>query len=273
MVIGSSPLPITIYPHGSRVRIPGLKKLRQGGRWLRSRFAGGALILGYHRVADARHDPGAMCVSPRHFAEQLEVVRSCARPVSLAELVSCLDSGRLPPRLVAVTFDDGYADNLSHALPLLERFEAPATLFIATGYTGRSFDWEDGGEDSRPPPRALTAAEIGGLAQWPLLEIGAHSVRHPFLARLSGQEQQTEIEQSKVFLEEVIGQRVNGFSYPNSSYTIQTMALVQQAGFRYACAGGNNVAQAGAGRFDLPRFWIPDCDGDAFGAWLRHWLC
>jgi peptidoglycan/xylan/chitin deacetylase (PgdA/CDA1 family) len=247
--------------------------MRQGGRWLRSRFSGGALILGYHRVAEARHDPGAMCVSPRHFAEQLAVVRDCARPVSLRQLLAMLDNGRLPRRLVALTFDDGYADNLSHAWPLLDQYEVPATLFVATGYIGgRSFDWEDGGQESQPPARPLTAAEIDYLARQPLLEIGAHSVSHPFLARLSDQEQQTEIGESKKFLEEVTGQGVHGFSYPNSSYTTQTMTLVQQAGFRYACAGGNNVARAGAARFGLPRFWIPDCNGDTFGAWLRRWL-
>jgi peptidoglycan/xylan/chitin deacetylase (PgdA/CDA1 family) len=246
--------------------------MRQGGRWLRSRFAGGALILGYHRVAEARHDPGAMCVSPRHFAEQLAVVRDCAQPVPLRQLLSYLADGRLPPRLIAFTFDDGYADNLSHAWPLLERFGVPATLFIATGYAGGAFPWDDADEASRTVTRALTAAEIVQLAGQPLLEIGAHSVTHPFLARLSRHEQQVEIEQSKNALEALTGKRVTGFSYPNGSYSGETMALVQRAGFNYACAGGNNVTAAGTARFCLPRFWIPDCGGEAFAAWLKRWL-
>jgi peptidoglycan/xylan/chitin deacetylase (PgdA/CDA1 family) len=214
-----------------------------------------------------------MCVSPRHFAEQLDVLRNCAQPVGLGQLVTYLEGGRLPPRLVALTFDDGYADNLSRAWPLLDRFELPATLFVATGFVGGSFPWDDAGQTSRPAARALTAAQIAGLAQQPLLEIGAHSVTHPFLARLSRHDQQAEVEQSKRYLEELTGQGANGFSYPNGSYSRETMNIVQQAGFNYACASANGVPGRGAARFCLPRFWIPDCDGEAFGAWLHRWLC
>jgi peptidoglycan/xylan/chitin deacetylase (PgdA/CDA1 family) len=125
------------------MRVPGIKRVKQSARWLRSRFVPGALILGYHRIADAPDDPLGLCVSSRHFAEQLEVLRKYTNPISLRELIRALVEGTLPKRAVVVTFDDGYADNLYAARPLLEQHHVPATVFVATGNLGREFWWDE----------------------------------------------------------------------------------------------------------------------------------
>jgi peptidoglycan/xylan/chitin deacetylase (PgdA/CDA1 family) len=101
------------------------------------------LILCYHRVADVRTDPWQLCVKPQHFAEQLAVLHDVADIVPLRHLQSRLESGTSSRPGVAITFDDGYADNLHAALPLLERFEAPATVFVCTGTIGRRQFWWD----------------------------------------------------------------------------------------------------------------------------------
>jgi peptidoglycan/xylan/chitin deacetylase (PgdA/CDA1 family) len=110
---------------------------------MRSRFAPGAVILLYHRVGAGGADPYAMRVSPRNLAEQLEVIGRFARPLHLHDLVARLQAGELPARAVAVTFDDGYADTLEAALPLLERFDVPATVFFAAGCLGQEFWWDE----------------------------------------------------------------------------------------------------------------------------------
>jgi len=99
------------------------------------------VILMYHSVRKARRDPFALCVSPRRFAQHMRIVASMTEPVRLNRMIE----PQVPPRAVAVTFDDGYADNLHHALPVLERFNIPATIFIATGYVGgtREFWWDE----------------------------------------------------------------------------------------------------------------------------------
>jgi peptidoglycan/xylan/chitin deacetylase (PgdA/CDA1 family) len=125
------------------MRIPGLKTAKLMGRWLRSRAVGGGVILGYHCVADSALDPYSLCVSPLHFAEQLEVLRKHAYLIRLQELVGAIQVGRIPRRAVALTFDDGYVDTLSTAKPLLERYQIPATVFITTGYIGREFWWDE----------------------------------------------------------------------------------------------------------------------------------
>lgn len=111
----------------------------------KSRFDSKALILMYHRVADARSDPWALCVTPQHFAEQLEVLHAYMCPLRLQQLNEAVDKGNIPHRSVVVTFDDGYADNLYQARPLLERYDIPATVFIATGYLqqDREFWWNE----------------------------------------------------------------------------------------------------------------------------------
>jgi peptidoglycan/xylan/chitin deacetylase (PgdA/CDA1 family) len=99
--------------------------------------------LGYHRVAEIQHDPFSLCVSPQNFKEQMEVLQTLANPIRLEELVQAIEDGHLPPKAVVVTFDDGYADNLHKAKPLLEHYEIPAMIFIVTGSIGSKFWWDE----------------------------------------------------------------------------------------------------------------------------------
>lgn len=215
----------------------------------------GALILLYHRVAESVHDTHSLCVTPRHFAEHMDVLRRCARPLPLAELSEALHEGRpLPSRSVVVTFDDGYADNLFNAKPLLERYEIPATVFMTTGYLENSceFWWDELEQLSlpdnlyhslhqrlRPLPekerrkaldelwrgrktqpalrethRPLSCDELRQLAEGGLIEIGSHGVMHPVLSGFPPAIQLEEIRQSKNRLEEILGYPVESFAYP-----------------------------------------------------------
>lgn len=125
------------------MRLPGTKTAKQFARWVQSRLLGGALILGYHRVSKLEHDFYEVCVSPENFAEHLHELRKHAHPIRLSELVQHLKDGSLPDRSVAITFDDGYSDNLYAAKPLLEKYEIPATVFVCTGYMGKEFWWDE----------------------------------------------------------------------------------------------------------------------------------
>ncbi len=106
--------------------------------------AAGVILL-YHRVAASRPDPQLLCVAPRHFEEHLEVLKHLARPMSLAELVHRSGSASSDTPAVAVTFDDGYADNLLEAAPLLRRHGVPATVFVVGEAVGsrREFWWDE----------------------------------------------------------------------------------------------------------------------------------
>ncbi len=140
------------------MRFPGIKTAKTFSRWVQARILGGALILGYHRIEYLTHDEYEVCVTPQHFAEQMEILSKYAHPISLRELVQDLKKGSEQPRSVAVTFDDGYADNLYQAEPILEKYAIPAMIFVCTGYAGKEFWWDE-------LIRLINAseAELGGL--------------------------------------------------------------------------------------------------------------
>jgi peptidoglycan/xylan/chitin deacetylase (PgdA/CDA1 family) len=102
------------------------------------------IILLYHRVAELPLDPQLLSVTPQHFAEHLDVMRKCGRASHISGLSRALESRNGKPCVIAVTFDDGYADNLYGAKPLLEHYDVPATVFVTAGYLGsqREF-WYD----------------------------------------------------------------------------------------------------------------------------------
>jgi peptidoglycan/xylan/chitin deacetylase (PgdA/CDA1 family) len=320
--------------------LSGRRRLELATRWLRSRWVGGGLILGYHRISDVAWDPFSLSVSSEHFAQHLEILRARARPLTLADLVRSLD-GRPRPGGIALTFDDGYADNLSRAKPLLTKHGVPATIFVTTAHGGSEFWWDalsrllspgnkvpetirlsvskerctwqvppdlndvharrrllfsiygrlqalpppeigiiieelsrtvSTGSPGCPPHRALTAEEVAEVAEDGLVDIGAHGKTHSFLAQLSLSDQESEIKQSKDFLERLLRRPILGFSYPNGSVSVETMTLVRGAGFAFACASQTDVASSRSNRFRLPRFWIPNWDGQTFSRWLTRWL-
>jgi peptidoglycan/xylan/chitin deacetylase (PgdA/CDA1 family) len=91
-----------------------------------------AVVLVYHRVATDGLDPWRLRIDPEIFAGQMETLARDWSPISLAQLIEGFQKRRLPERAVAVTFDDGYADNLQVAAPILQGYAIPATLFVAT---------------------------------------------------------------------------------------------------------------------------------------------
>jgi peptidoglycan/xylan/chitin deacetylase (PgdA/CDA1 family) len=176
------------------MRIPGIKSMQLFSRWLKSRFVNHALILGYHRIAEADFDPYSLCVSPRHFAEQLEVLRKHANPISMSALACGLSAGNLPRRSVVLTFDDGYSDVLHNAKPLLKRYDVPAIAFIVTGNLGSEFWWDELARilsSSINLPEKLSFKVNGsdyewifGSSEFPRIVGSGREIRHGFILSL-----------------------------------------------------------------------------------------
>jgi peptidoglycan/xylan/chitin deacetylase (PgdA/CDA1 family) len=127
------------------MRRTGLRNLWETAQWLKYRLWPGALILMYHRVTELTNDPHWVAVTPKRFAEQMDIIRRYCIPISLQELLKALQERKVPKRAVVITFDDGYADNLYEAAPLLERYDIPATVFVTTGQIGnpRESWWDE----------------------------------------------------------------------------------------------------------------------------------
>jgi len=101
------------------------------------------MIFPYHRVASEEDALLPGTPSAAQFERQLRRIRKYCNPLPLTEGIQCLASGDLPARAVAVTFDDGYANNLDVAAPLLKKYEIPATVFVAVDALERGIMWND----------------------------------------------------------------------------------------------------------------------------------
>jgi peptidoglycan/xylan/chitin deacetylase (PgdA/CDA1 family) len=116
---------------------------RSSARRNRRETADNSAVLVYHRVGTSQSDPLGLNVTPANLEAHLAVIATAWRPISLTDLTDILlERGAPPAGSLVVTFDDGYTGVLSHALPLLGRYEVPATAFIVSGFVGGAFWWE-----------------------------------------------------------------------------------------------------------------------------------
>jgi peptidoglycan/xylan/chitin deacetylase (PgdA/CDA1 family) len=306
-------------------------------RWFRRR--GGPVILMYHRIGTPDVDPWGLSVSPERFAEQVQALRTRRTVLSMDALVHRLQSGDLPRDAVAITFDDGYVDNLHQAKPILEIAGVPATVFITTGLIGRGeeFWWDelarmvlcraeplaasvtvqaDRLQIDLPPidpiepriswrawHRAETAREAAYQTLWrsvrdcaqgrregamaelrqafgitlpnpadlPMraadvrslvseyISVGAHGCTHQPLTGLPPAARFEEIRKSRVEAESLSALAVTGFTYPHGDRDAETIDMVRQAGYAWACSTREaTVDPSLANRYDLPRIAVGD---------------
>jgi len=118
------------------MRIRGLGRVKAEWAKLIGQMSPGPMVLLYHRVAHLQQDPHLLAVTPEHFEEHLLALRQHFRFVSISELTESLARRRRPGPVVAMTFDDGYADNIEGAFPLLQKHGISATFYLASGFVG-----------------------------------------------------------------------------------------------------------------------------------------
>jgi peptidoglycan/xylan/chitin deacetylase (PgdA/CDA1 family)/GT2 family glycosyltransferase/SAM-dependent methyltransferase len=131
------------------------------------------VVLAYHRVSTGHADPWSLCVSPSRFAEQLEWLRAHTTPLTVSALIAGCRGGTLPENAVALTFDDGYADNLLAAAPLLREASLPATFYVSAAPwpATREFWWDELEGLLLGPgelPDVLRVSVAGGERRWTL---------------------------------------------------------------------------------------------------------
>ena len=289
-------------------------------------------VLVLHRVLP-RHDPlFPEAIDAARFDELCGWLKSLFNVLPLDTAVERLRTGSLPARALAISFDDGYADNHSQAMPILVRHGLCATFFIATGFLDGGRMWNDtvteavrrtplasldlrdllrndaalyALDDSMQRRAALEAiigqakylsvdkraqvvhdiAERSGatlpndlmmtseqLVQMHRagMQIGAHTVSHPILATLDEHAARREMHDSKLRLEELLGERVGLFAYPNGKpgedYTPASVALAREIGFDAAMSTTWGAAHRATDPFEMPRFTPWDRSRLRFGA-------
>jgi peptidoglycan/xylan/chitin deacetylase (PgdA/CDA1 family) len=228
------------------------------GTWPYHLLRPGLRILMYHRV-DRLPAYDQLTVSPERFEEQIAYLAQHWRVISLAQAVTELSAdGAIRPGVV-VTFDDGYRDNLLHALPVLRRYGLPATFFVTTRFCDQSLSHPRYGAESAG--LHLTWDEVRALAREPGISIGSHSVTHPFLSRIGQPAAASEIAGSREIIARHLGAPADFFCYPSGDLTRREMQLVAAAGYRAAVSVAPGVNRGGADLYALRRTEITDRDG------------
>ncbi|MGA2321640.1 MAG: polysaccharide deacetylase family protein [Solirubrobacteraceae bacterium] len=196
-----------------------------------------SVVLGYHGVAESRlrEDLSLLQVSPDRFRTQLELLRGAGfRFVTLAELARQAAGGVPQPGLAAVTFDDGMRNNHAVALPILNEYGIPATVYVTIGFIDGESPWIGAGGDRA----MMNESELRDLAAagW---ELGAHTMTHADLSTLDYEACRKEIEDSRDALERIAGVEVQTFAYPFGRYGPAALAAVKDAGLLAAVTTGS----------------------------------
>lgn len=164
---------------------------------------------------------------------------------------------------IAITFDDGYRDNLVNAAPVLRDCGFTATCFIVPGRMGGVLDHDR--QESRPASDACVLMTWKEAASWREMgfEIGAHTMGHRRLSQCPAQEQYAEITDCARAIQQHLGVFPEAFAYPFGSsgdYDRTSVRLVQEAGFAYAVSNRYGVNGAARDRWALRRIWIDATD-------------
>ncbi|MET9392310.1 polysaccharide deacetylase family protein [Streptomyces sp. NPDC006624] len=185
----------------------------------------------YHSVGDPTDDPYRITVTPERLDQQLgRLRRRGLRGVSMADLLAARARGE-GRGLFGLTFDDGYADFLSEALPVLRRHGCGATLFVLPGRLGGDNAWDPRG----PRKPLLTAAGVRRAAAEGI-EIGSHGLTHVDLTQADDVTLTSEVEGSRTVLAELTGTPPAGFCYPYGTIDRRAVDAVRDAGYAYGCA-------------------------------------
>ena len=208
-----------------------------------ARTSGMRCLVYHHVVGSEQHDPAELTASAGLFERQCLYLRDNGYQVAAAaDAVAMLGGGTDPGRIVVLTFDDGYVDLQTNALPILERFRYPATAFVvadalvdgARPVAGKSY---------------LGVAEAREIVAGGLVTIGCHGATHANLRGLSDDALRRETTGAKRRIEDALGVPVRLFAYPFGSYDAwdaRVRDAVQAAGFDAAftsIAGPNRRGQ------------------------------
>lgn len=209
-------------------------------------------VLMYHSVSDVREDPYRVTVTPHRLERQLRwLERRGLRGVGVGELLAARAEGG-GQGLVGLSFDDGYADFLTAAVPLLKRHGATATVFALPGRLGGDNAWDPLG-----PRKPLLSADGLRAAAAAGMEVASHGLTHVDLTVADDPLLRAEIHGSRARLGALTGSEVRGFCYPYGTVDQRVADAVRAAGYQYACAIDPGTL---TGPYALPRVHIDQRD-------------
>jgi peptidoglycan/xylan/chitin deacetylase (PgdA/CDA1 family) len=199
----------------------------------------------------------SLIVSPASFARQMWLLKKLGfRGVSMSELMPYLRGEKTitnDGKVVGITFDDGYQNNLTYALPVLKQYGFSSTCYAVSGLAGQSNRWDADQSVSAKP--LMTAAE---MREWMAggQEIGSHTQHHTDLLAVDTQLARAEIFASKTELEAMTGVPCQHFCYPYGRFNASHVAMAQEAGYESATTTKHGYVDSTFDAFELPRIGV-----------------
>ena len=198
-------------------------------------------VLMYHKIPDeAPNTKHQIFVTKENFAKHLAYFKSQQlTPITFRDYQDFASGRRplaeFPKRPIVLTFDDGYVDNYTNLLPLMQQYGYRGVLYLLGDFEVRHNQWDLAADPTEPRADIMSETQKRAFvaAGW---EIGAHTQTHPRLVALPPAEAAAEIASSKAELERRLGIEVQTFAYPYGDLSPETKRLVAEAGFRYAVA-------------------------------------
>ncbi|MDP1565909.1 MAG: polysaccharide deacetylase family protein [Polaromonas sp.] len=210
-------------------------------------------ILVYHQISEAP-PKGApfrgLYVSPGAFARQMALLRLLGyQGLSMSALLPYLQ-GERSGRVVGITFDDGYQNNLTHALPVLQRHGFSSTCYAVSNLLGQTNVWDRGIGIAQVP-----LMDAGQLRQWVAggQEVGSHTQNHARLLQSDAATAQAEMVQDKAALEALLVTPVQHFCYPYGEYAPEHVVMAREAGFETVTTTRRGRSTIHGNLLELPR--------------------
>jgi peptidoglycan/xylan/chitin deacetylase (PgdA/CDA1 family) len=194
---------------------------------------GYCVILNYHSVPASER---------RNFARQMDMVLRHSTPLDVQ--TEALPAQRT--RYVGITFDDGFENFISVALPELQRRNIPSTVFIILEALGNEFGTPEFLE------KVMSADQLRSIPQY-LVTLGSHTLTHPFLPSLRNEEAFNELLESRLQLEKILNRSVTLFSFPFGGFSDELVQLSRQAGYARVFTTLPNLAFTGEEQFAVGR--------------------
>jgi len=212
-------------------------------------------ILMYHSLSIPSPDEvmRSIHVRPHSFSRQMKLLKTLGyRGVGLTELEPYL-LGLKTGKVVGITFDDGYSNNLKFAAPILAKYGFGATCYVVSSAIGSSNYWDRGLGIPHNP-----IMDNHELREWKRLgfELGCHTDTHKDLNSLDPKQQEFEILTGKQKLEDILGMPVTDFCYPYGRYSQTTVRIVQSLEFRTATTMKRGRVTNNDHLLELPRIPI-----------------
>jgi peptidoglycan/xylan/chitin deacetylase (PgdA/CDA1 family) len=213
-------------------------------------------ILMYHQI-DASPPRGTpmrgLTVTPHRFSSQMALLHLLGyRGVSMTELEPYL-RGEVSGKVVGITFDDGYQNNLQYALPVLQRHSFTATCYAVSALAEARNVWDEAmGVPQKP---LFTPADMRSWVDAGM-DLGSHTRHHADLTALDDEQARSEIIDSRHELQDITGQEVRHFCYPYGRYDARHRAMTKEAGYATATTTARGRTSTNDDLLALPRVLI-----------------